>query len=131
MWRTDDGVRLRFYGPAAPYITCSRSDINSYSLVFDWSTVHSGCSSPATQGRKPRNGCFCHHGSAYGTTPDFVRAVAPKAAVISVRRNNLFGHPAPATIAVLRNAGTEVYRTDENGAVMIPSDGRSFLSLRS
>ncbi|MBD5654673.1 MAG: hypothetical protein IAI50_05770, partial [Candidatus Eremiobacteraeota bacterium] len=34
VWRTDDGVTFRFYGPTLPYITGSRSDINSNSLVF-------------------------------------------------------------------------------------------------
>jgi len=67
-----------------------------------------------------------HHGSAYGTTPEFLRAVAPRDAIISVGRNNLFGHPAPSTIAALREDGVAIYRTDCDGAVSVESDGRTF-----
>ena len=64
-----------------------------------------------------------HHGSAYGTTPAFVRAVGASVAIVSVGRHNLFGHPAPTTIETLRASGARIFRTDENGAVLIDSDG--------
>jgi len=60
-----------------------------------------------------------HHGSAYGTTAAFVAAVTPRAAVISVGRENLFGHPAAGTLAALAAAHVRVYRTDHDGAVLI------------
>ena len=66
-----------------------------------------------------------HHGSAYGTTPQFVAAIHPRDAIISVGRDNLFGHPAPQTLETLQNAGARVYRTDQNGAVTISTDGTS------
>ena len=66
-----------------------------------------------------------HHGSAYGSSPQFFAAVHPRYAMISVGRHNLFGHPAPSTLDTLRHAGTKVYRTDENGAVTIATDGNS------
>ena len=64
-----------------------------------------------------------HHGSAYGSSPAFIAAVRPRYAVISVGRHNLFGHPAPSTIDTLRRFGVRIYRTDEDGAVSIVSDG--------
>jgi competence protein ComEC len=65
-----------------------------------------------------------HHGSAYSSTPQFIAAVRPSYAIISVGRHNLFGHPAPSTLETLRRFGATTYRTDENAAVSIESDGR-------
>ncbi len=64
-----------------------------------------------------------HHGSAYSSSPAFIAAVHPNYAIISVGRHNMFGHPAPSTIQTLQRFGTVVYRTDENGAVSVITDG--------
>ncbi len=64
-----------------------------------------------------------HHGSAYSSSSAFIAAVRPQYAIISVGRHNMFGHPAPSTIATLERFGAHVYRTDENGAVTITTDG--------
>ncbi len=65
-----------------------------------------------------------HHGSGYASKHAFIAAVLPRYAVISVGRHNLFGHPAPATIDTLQQAGTVIFRTDHCGAVTItPRDG--------
>jgi competence protein ComEC len=66
-----------------------------------------------------------HHGSRAGTSDAFLTAVKPEFALISVGRLNRFGHPARATLQRLRNAGVEILRTDESGAVMLRSDGKS------
>jgi competence protein ComEC len=60
-----------------------------------------------------------HHGSAYSSSPQFIAAVHPRYAIISVGRHNLFGHPAPSTIETLEHSGATVYRTDEDAAVRI------------
>jgi len=64
-----------------------------------------------------------HHGSTYSTTPDFLKAVNPTIAIISVGKNN-FGHPAPLTLERLNMNNTKVYRTDECGALVLTSDGQ-------
>ena len=47
--------------------------------------------------------------------------------MISVGTGNDYGHPAPSTLAALAlEPGLEVYRTDEDGRVVIESNGRSF-----
>jgi DNA internalization-related competence protein ComEC/Rec2 len=40
IWHTNDGVTFRFFGPTAPYLTGTRSDINSNSLVFRLEYAH-------------------------------------------------------------------------------------------
>ena len=64
------------------------------------------------------------NGSRRGTAPDFLAAVSPRLAVIPVAARNPFGHPAPVVLARLRAVGATVYRTDQDGAVEIRSDGR-------
>jgi competence protein ComEC len=143
VWHTSDGVTFRFYGPSLPYITGSHNDINSNSLVVRleygrFRMLFMGDAGTETEQRLLAGGDDLradvlkvgHHGSAYGTTLSFVRAVAPRAAVISVGRHNLFGHPAPATIRTLLDNGITVYRTDRDGAVTIESDGHGFVARR-
>lgn len=64
-----------------------------------------------------------HHGSAGSTGTAFLRAVAPRWAVISVGAGNPFGHPAPSVLKRLSRAGVTVYRTDQNGTVTFLTDG--------
>jgi len=45
-----------------------------------------------------------------------------------VARGNLFGRPAPATLATLSDRRVTVYRTDRDGAVTVESDGTNFLA---
>ncbi len=136
VWRTDDGVTMRFYGPMLPFARGTRNDVNENSLVFRleygrFSMLFTGDAGAVTERRLLASGVDLHatvlkvghHGSAYGSTPAFVEAVAPAVAAISVGRNNLFGHPAPSTLATLSSHGARIYRTDRNGAVSITSDG--------
>ncbi len=65
-----------------------------------------------------------HHGSRY-QDPDLLRGLGAGLAVVSVGRGNDYGHPAAATLSLLRAAGMRVARTDELGDVaVIMRDGR-------
>lgn len=66
-----------------------------------------------------------HHGSSNATSAAFVNAVAPKYAVISVGKNNQYGHPADEVVSRLAASGAEIYRTDLNGDIICTSDGQS------
>ena len=59
-----------------------------------------------------------HHGSRYSSDREFLRAIRPQVAVISVGENS-YGHPSENVIARLRNGGADVYRTDESGNILI------------
>ena len=66
-----------------------------------------------------------HHGSDTSTGEDFLEAVKPRYAVISVGAGNTYGHPASETLDKLASIGTEkIYRTDLDGTIEIESDGK-------
>ncbi len=64
-----------------------------------------------------------HHGSAGSTSREWLRALHPAAAVISVGPNR-FGHPAPEVLGLLHEHAVDTWRTDAGGAVTIRTDGR-------
>ena len=71
-----------------------------------------------------------HHGSRGSSTPEFLRAVGPLAAVISVGARNPYGHPSPETLGRLAGTGATIYRTDQDGAVVLETDGRALSITR-
>jgi len=58
-----------------------------------------------------------HHGSKSSTAPSFLEAVAPRIAVISCGRRNLFGHPHPSVLQTLADARVRTWRTDRDGTI--------------
>lgn len=60
-----------------------------------------------------------HHGSNTSNTPELLEAVRPELALISVGRNNKYGHPDWDTLVRLNNIGAEIYRTDLYGTVEV------------
>lgn len=68
-----------------------------------------------------------HHGSHTSSTPRFLDAVAPIYAVISCGRNNQFSHPHEPTINKLtKDRNIKVYRTDEQGTIVVRTNGKEF-----
>lgn len=66
-----------------------------------------------------------HHGSASSTSYRFLREAMPSIAVISVGKDNKYGHPTEEVLSRLSDAGVEVHRTDTEGTVTIMSDGNN------
>ena len=64
-----------------------------------------------------------HHGSETSTSYVFLREVMPKYSVISVGKKNSYGHPSEAVLSRLSDEGSEVYRTDISGDIIMESDG--------
>jgi len=60
-----------------------------------------------------------HHGSKTSSSEEFLLAVYPDVAVISVGANNLFGHPHQAVINKFKNLGVKIFRTDNDCAVLL------------
>lgn len=65
-----------------------------------------------------------HHGSKSSLIAEFYQQVQPHYAIISVGSNNLFGHPHPAILAMLKEQNIKILRTDQNGAIIVLSDGK-------
>lgn len=65
---------------------------------------------------------IAHHGSANATSVEFLEAVQPRYAVISVGRRNSFGHPRMQTLQRLAAADVRTYRTDLFGATRFELD---------
>jgi competence protein ComEC len=63
------------------------------------------------------------HGSAGSSTQEFVTAVGPSLAIFSVGARNPFGFPREEVVARYREVGAEILRTDEDGAIIVETDG--------
>lgn len=66
-----------------------------------------------------------HHGSKYSSTEAFLKKVCPKYAVISVGKNNKYGHPGSNTLSKLEDLNVVIHRTDEEGTIIASSDGKN------
>lgn len=66
-----------------------------------------------------------HHGSRYSSSKEFLNAVKPQYAVISLGLNNSYGYPHKQAMAVLEGSGAQIYRTDLQGDITVKTDGRN------
>lgn len=58
-----------------------------------------------------------HHGSNTSSSKIFINSINPKYSLISVGKNNKFGHPRSSVLNILKNS--TIYRTDEDGSIKI------------
>lgn len=68
-----------------------------------------------------------HHGSNGSSCEEFLDAVSPDWAVISLGADNDFGHPHDEVLDRLADVGARVLRTDKNGDITMVSDGRDLV----
>ena len=57
-----------------------------------------------------------HHGSKTSSSKEFINEINPKYSIISVGKNNRYGHPNKEVLDNLNNS--KIYRTDEDGSIM-------------
>ncbi len=70
-----------------------------------------------------------HHGASDANCQEFLKAVSPRVAILSVNRANIRGYPAEEAISRLRKLGIQLYRTDEDGDIILsicPSKYKEF-----
>ena len=64
-----------------------------------------------------------HHGSKNGLSQSLLDAASPQIAVISVGKNNSYGHPSKEVLNMLEAKEIKIMRTNEVGDVEIVSNG--------
>ena len=64
-----------------------------------------------------------HHGSSSSSSTEFLNATTPKISVISCGIQNQFSHPHKQTLESLNDINSKIYRTDEDGTILLISDG--------
>ena len=57
-----------------------------------------------------------HHGSKTSSSKEFIDGINPKYSIISVGKNNCYGHPNKEVLDNLKSS--KIYRTDEDGSIM-------------
>lgn len=67
-----------------------------------------------------------HHGSSTSSSEMFLSAVTPLYSVISCGSNNSYGHPAEQTLLRLAAVGSQIFRTDLQGDIMISTNGMNY-----
>lgn len=68
-----------------------------------------------------------HHGSRSSSTPRFLECVDPDVAVVSSGWKNRFGFPHPQVLKRYKALGCQVFRTSQQGAITITTDGKSLM----
>lgn len=70
-----------------------------------------------------------HHGSKTSYSGDFIDKVSPKFSIISVGRNNIYGHPHEEILELLNRS--VIFRTDKDGAIKIEEDSGGNLKIKT
>ena len=61
-----------------------------------------------------------HHGSRTSSSIEFINEINPEYSIISVGKNNRYGHPNKEVLDALEES--KIYRTDEDGSIMFKID---------
>ena len=134
----DDGVHVQVLGPPDPLLAGTDSDVDNGSVVVKvvYGTVeflitgdlfHQGEAWMLRSGQPLASDVLKvgHHGSRTSTSVEFLRAVDPAAAVISVAGDNRFGHPDASVVERLLGVvqDSQLFLTSERGSVAFQTDG--------
>ncbi|MBL7197511.1 MAG: MBL fold metallo-hydrolase [Candidatus Omnitrophica bacterium] len=133
-------VRLEVLWPPKPLIF---SDFNTNSLVImvEYGTFRcllAGDSTSLTEAellkKKSHLGADIlkvgHHGCNDASSDDFLKAVSPKIAVISVNKDNIRDYPSQEVLTRLEETGTKIYRTDKNGNIIVSIEGDGEIAIK-
>ena len=133
------GVSLEVLNPQTPFLKGTESDIDNNGVVVrlemgNVSFLITGdmmweAESELVTRRAHLNSTVlkvAHHGSTTSTTDGFLGVVSPRLAVISVGKDNPFGHPTKEVLGRLdaKLGQGNIYRTDVSGTIDLITDGK-------
>ncbi len=127
-----DSVTLQVLGPVREYSDLNNSSVVTKLTVGTVSVLLTGDIEQAAERDLLASGAnlvaqvlkVAHHGGNTSTGNEFLAAVKPEVAIISVGEGNNYGHPHTDVLA--RLAGIEVYRTDLHGTIVVVTDGEEY-----
>lgn len=70
-----------------------------------------------------------HHGGVDVLSEDFLKAVSPQIAVISIDANNFNGYPDAGLIKRIQDGGVKLYRTDKDGNIVLSIGSKGEISV--
>lgn len=141
VWSDSAGEKIMFriLGP----VTDKYKDLNNYSVVSkltynDVSFLFTGDMEDSAEEDLIYSGADLkatvlkvgHHGSSTSSSPAFLKKVSPLAAVIQCGKDNSYGHPHEETLEKLSKYTDKIYRTDENGTILIITDGKTVVAVK-
>lgn len=118
-----EGEKFIFYWP--PYGFRSPNDNDFSSVILFNDVLFTGDASPFVLGRLSHGAIkkinilkVPHHGSKNGLTKKFLELADPSMAVISVGKNNSYGHPSREVLDLFEAKNIKIRRTDKDGDIV-------------
>lgn len=132
---TATDVNMMFVGPTKNY---AKTDLNNWSAVLTLThgqkkfLLTGDAETPAEEDMLAAGVIeavdvlkVSHHGANEASTSDYLTAVKPQYAVISVGEGNRYHHPTASALKRLKASGATILRTDEHGSIVFTSNGKS------
>ncbi|MCR5089962.1 MAG: DNA internalization-related competence protein ComEC/Rec2 [Oscillospiraceae bacterium] len=124
--RQEGQLRLRLFAPPEEGTENERCIISLVS-IGDFDMLYTGDSPKTAENELIENNelpdtellIVGHHGSRTSSDPSFLESIRPETAIISVGRNNSFGHPTWEVLERLRSCGCRICRTDLQGNIEV------------
>ena len=133
-----NGIKGYILHPSKTLISGTKSDLNNNCIVFKLvynktSYIFLGDLEKEGEEMLFENNCplhadiikVAHHGSRNGNSELLLDKINPKIAIISCGKYNSYGNPHKETIDRLKKRNIKIYRTDQNGAITVYSDGQN------
>ena len=121
------GAKLRIIYPFGLVDNKTQKETNKYGIAtiltaFDKSFLFTADLDAAQEEQLPVQNIGVlkvgHHGSKYSTSDIFLEKIMPQDAIVSVGKENPYGHPAGSVLLRLHQHNARVFRTDEQGNII-------------